>query len=191
MIRHILPALLISLLAACGSDGDWVTHQDAEGRYSAVFPDESEEQESRASLQVLIPSYGLKETNRGTVEKARLKGRDRVAWEDGRSYSVVYNDIPRERVSLDSAEIESFLNRTCESTVSGSSGTLLSMAKISQQGHPGREMFIRLTQQDAIIRMRIILADFRVYYVYSGAHVSNRSPENDSIFFNWFKLKEG
>lgn len=98
-----------------------------------------------------------------------------------------YSDYPQ---NLTTGDPQAILIELQNSAVKGFDGKLLSERSISLNGHPGRELEIKVSDNSdtAIARLRICLVGNRLYYIYTLAPEDRASSPSVEKFLNSFKL---
>lgn len=152
-------------------------------------PAASEFTSQTGGFSVMTP-YTLKESSQ-SVDTAvgKIDIHFFIAEQGGESYLVGYSDYPE--AMAQASDPEKMLDSGRDGAVKNVNGTLVSEARITLDGHPGRELTIAAKAgngQDLVLRGRIVLVGNRLYQVVTVALKGNENSSRIEDFLKSFKL---
>ena len=174
-MKKSLAACLLLVIATLANgfqnSGEWVKYTSAEGRYSALLPQQPKlsSQESASAIGAKLTQYMAQATDSDSM------------------YMLGYFDIlPNTVYSLDKGR---------DGIINAVKGTLLSEEAVSLGGHPGRELKIAVKTQDyeLLIRGRLYEIGGRVYILWHSflkSADSSAMTDKTAKFFDSFKVAQ-
>jgi hypothetical protein len=148
----------------------WKEFSSEEGRFSILIP------------RIPIQTTETSETNVGEIDQHVF-----TTIHESITYVVSYSKYPQD---LTTGNPQAVLTELRNSAITGFDGQLVSERSISLNGHPGRELEIKVSDDTSTIiaRVRIFLVRNRLYYLYTITPEDLSPSPNIDKFMDSFRL---
>jgi len=176
-----LVAILGFVFLCSFAPAEWVKIQNAEGRFSILFPMKPEETERELETEI-----GKLKMKIFMYEVGKYK-------DDNAVYGIIYSDYPDSLINSEFKDeiIDEFFENAIKGTVTNIKGTIVSQNKITYNNtYPGRSAKISFMDGQGIMNMQVFLVRNRAYILEVGCETKNDNNVSSEKFFKSFALTE-
>lgn len=176
--RFFLSGLAMLILLCSFAPPAWIQFQNKTGRFKATFPGKPE-----VSAQDVNTEIGPLKMNMfmftGTDEK-----------DENKIYGIAYADYPAKLINsgMPASTLDTFFANAIEGSARNMNGEVIEEEKIALKTFPGRQVKIRFSDGEAIMKLRIFLVKNRAYFLEVGYETKNDGNPTINKFFSSFAL---
>lgn len=176
---HFMITIMAITSFAFTTIGDWEIFQSEAGKFQIEMPD--------------LPAFSSQQhtTALGDINMNVFMHEADADIDDNILYMISYTDYPVAKINgetMDKAALGQYYKDAVQGSVNNLDGVLKSEKTIDIFGHEGREIIVNYMENQAIMRMQILLVKNRMYAIQAIALAGKEGNDDQNRFFNSFEL---